>query len=78
MSGAVMYVARLLLDCLIATAALALIVWAWRYARELAERQAVRVDLAADPVQAHVWDVLAEARRITERAATGGDDNATR
>jgi hypothetical protein len=70
----VLYVAKLLADVVVAAAALGLIVWAWRYVRELLDRAQWTIDVAvADPADAQLWDVLAEARSITENAARGDD-----
>jgi hypothetical protein len=73
MTHALIYLGKLVLDCLIAAAAIWTIAHTVIYLRGLLERRRWLVEPAGDPVDAMVWQVLDEARRITEKAARDRD-----
>jgi len=69
MTTALSTFSSLLLDVLIAAAALVVIYRAARYLAGLAETRWSHHLPEADPAVTEVWHVLAEARRITEQGA---------
>lgn len=71
--NALIYLGKWVLDCIIAVSAVGIIMWFWQWMSDRAENR-WRVEVpVTDPVQVHVWEVLEEARRITESAAGGTD-----